>query len=124
MTELELIAEYKQRYDPTVHPNPLTEGEMRMLRFCMQKLSRPSEQRVIEVLENLLFEYGWITRPHGDETDDLLEDFARELSGEKADEKEIASDIISGLRQKGKIDLSGRVQFSEPTAGKVNFSTK
>ena len=37
------------------------------------------KDKIIEKVENILYEYGWITRPHGDETDDILRDFESEL---------------------------------------------
>jgi len=37
------------------------------------------KDKIIEKLENILYEYGWIMRPHGEETDNLLNDFESEL---------------------------------------------
>ena len=47
-----------------------------------------AKNKIIEKVENILYEYGWITRPHGDETDDLLNDLSTELASLQGEQEQ------------------------------------
>ena len=46
-------------------------------------------EEIIEIAEKILFEYGYIMRPHSEETDNLLNDFADELQTKEISDEEI-----------------------------------
>jgi len=55
------------------------------------------KNKIIEKLENILYEYGWITRPHGDETDDILRDFESELQSLQESQEQSEGEEVTTL---------------------------